>query len=112
MFLTHHVTWSVNSVCHTFGKRKFETNDRSRCKVKCSYLEKIVSEMNFRLKHLSLACRCPGLLCQEVLQARDILLWIASVGSTVGSVVDKVGFDGDMTCLCLRCNLLGMRERY
>ncbi len=29
-FLTHHVTWSVNSVCHTFGKRAFETPDRSR----------------------------------------------------------------------------------
>jgi stearoyl-CoA desaturase (Delta-9 desaturase) len=29
-FLTHHVTWSVNSVCHTFGKRAFATNDRSR----------------------------------------------------------------------------------
>lgn len=29
MFLTHHVTWSVNSVCHTFGKRRFETRDRS-----------------------------------------------------------------------------------
>ncbi len=29
LFLTHHVTWSVNSVCHTFGKREFETNDRS-----------------------------------------------------------------------------------
>lgn len=30
MFLTHHVTWSVNSVCHTFGRRAFETTDRSR----------------------------------------------------------------------------------
>src|SRR5579863_4862814 len=29
VFLTHHVTWSVNSVCHTFGKREFETNDQS-----------------------------------------------------------------------------------
>jgi stearoyl-CoA desaturase (delta-9 desaturase) len=29
-FLTHHVTWSVNSVCHTFGRRAFETTDRSR----------------------------------------------------------------------------------
>ncbi|HEY7973707.1 MAG TPA: acyl-CoA desaturase [Ktedonobacterales bacterium] len=29
-FLTHHVTWSVNSICHTFGKRTFETNDASR----------------------------------------------------------------------------------
>lgn len=30
MFLTHHVTWSVNSICHTFGKREFDTPDRSR----------------------------------------------------------------------------------
>ena len=30
IFLNHHVTWSVNSVCHTFGKREFETNDQSR----------------------------------------------------------------------------------
>jgi stearoyl-CoA desaturase (Delta-9 desaturase) len=30
MFLTHHVTWSVNSVCHTFGRREFETTDQSR----------------------------------------------------------------------------------
>jgi stearoyl-CoA desaturase (delta-9 desaturase) len=30
VFLTHHVTWSVNSVCHTFGRRMFDTNDMSR----------------------------------------------------------------------------------
>jgi stearoyl-CoA desaturase (Delta-9 desaturase) len=30
VFLTHHVTWSVNSVCHTFGSRPFRTKDRSR----------------------------------------------------------------------------------
>jgi len=30
VFLTHHVTWSVNSVCHTFGRRMFETKDESR----------------------------------------------------------------------------------
>jgi stearoyl-CoA desaturase (delta-9 desaturase) len=30
MFFVHHVTWSVNSVCHTFGRREFETTDRSR----------------------------------------------------------------------------------
>jgi stearoyl-CoA desaturase (delta-9 desaturase) len=30
MFFVHHVTWSVNSVCHTFGRRAFETADRSR----------------------------------------------------------------------------------
>jgi stearoyl-CoA desaturase (delta-9 desaturase) len=30
MFFVHHVTWSVNSVCHTFGRRPFATTDRSR----------------------------------------------------------------------------------
>jgi len=30
MFFVHHVTWSVNSVCHTFGRRAFATTDRSR----------------------------------------------------------------------------------
>ncbi|KAB8145044.1 acyl-CoA desaturase [Chloroflexia bacterium SDU3-3] len=29
VFLTTHVTWSVNSICHTFGNRMFETTDRS-----------------------------------------------------------------------------------
>ena len=29
VFLTTHVTWSVNSICHTFGRRMFDTKDRS-----------------------------------------------------------------------------------
>lgn len=29
MALLHHVTWSVNSICHMFGRRDFATNDRS-----------------------------------------------------------------------------------
>jgi len=28
--LNHHVTWSVNSVCHTFGRQPFQTKDRSK----------------------------------------------------------------------------------
>ena len=30
IFVTSHVTWSVNSVCHYMGKRMFKTTDRSR----------------------------------------------------------------------------------
>jgi stearoyl-CoA desaturase (delta-9 desaturase) len=30
IFVGHHVTFSVNSICHTFGNREFETNDLSR----------------------------------------------------------------------------------
>lgn len=28
--LLHHVTWSINSVCHTFGTEDFEVRDKSR----------------------------------------------------------------------------------
>jgi stearoyl-CoA desaturase (delta-9 desaturase) len=27
--LVHHATWSINSICHTFGRRPHETNDHS-----------------------------------------------------------------------------------
>jgi stearoyl-CoA desaturase (delta-9 desaturase) len=29
IFFVHHITWSVNSVCHFFGTRRFDTDDRS-----------------------------------------------------------------------------------
>jgi stearoyl-CoA desaturase (Delta-9 desaturase) len=29
IFLLHHVTWSVNSICHFFGDRPFQSNDES-----------------------------------------------------------------------------------
>jgi stearoyl-CoA desaturase (Delta-9 desaturase) len=29
VFLGHHVTWSINSVCHFFGRRRFATDDES-----------------------------------------------------------------------------------
>jgi stearoyl-CoA desaturase (delta-9 desaturase) len=29
MALLHHVTWSINSICHLFGRRPFASNDRS-----------------------------------------------------------------------------------
>lgn len=29
MFLNHHVTWAVNSICHTYGRREFVTTDQS-----------------------------------------------------------------------------------
>ena len=30
VLLLHHVTWSINSVCHFFGRRRFEVEDESR----------------------------------------------------------------------------------
>ena len=30
IFLLHHVTWSINSVCHFFGRKRFDVADESR----------------------------------------------------------------------------------
>ncbi len=30
IFLVHHVTWSINSICHLWGSRPFKTGDQSR----------------------------------------------------------------------------------
>jgi stearoyl-CoA desaturase (delta-9 desaturase) len=29
IFLVHHITWSINSICHFFGSRRFDTDDES-----------------------------------------------------------------------------------
>jgi stearoyl-CoA desaturase (delta-9 desaturase) len=29
IFFLHHVTWSINSICHFFGSRRFDTDDHS-----------------------------------------------------------------------------------
>jgi len=29
MFFIHHITWSINSVCHFFGRRRFDIDDKS-----------------------------------------------------------------------------------
>jgi stearoyl-CoA desaturase (delta-9 desaturase) len=30
IFLVHHVTWSINSVCHIWGAQPFDTHDQSK----------------------------------------------------------------------------------
>ena len=30
IFLTHHITFSINSLCHFFGRRRYDTGDESR----------------------------------------------------------------------------------
>ena len=30
IFMVHHITWSVNSICHTFGSVDYKVNDHSR----------------------------------------------------------------------------------
>lgn len=30
VFVVHHITWSINSICHVFGTRPFESHDEAR----------------------------------------------------------------------------------
>ena len=38
MFITHHITWSINSICHIFGKREYKSNDHSTNNAICGVL--------------------------------------------------------------------------
>jgi stearoyl-CoA desaturase (delta-9 desaturase) len=36
--VTHHITWSINSICHVFGSRSYRTGDDSRNNLLCGLL--------------------------------------------------------------------------
>ncbi|WP_392535318.1 acyl-CoA desaturase [Nostoc sp. C117] len=38
IFLVHHSTWSINSICHIYGSRPYETNDESTNNFLCALL--------------------------------------------------------------------------
>jgi len=38
LFLVHHSTWSINSICHLFGASPYETDDQSRNNAVCALL--------------------------------------------------------------------------
>jgi len=55
MAALHHVTWSVNSLCHVFGKRPFATRDRSTNLAPLALLSLGESWHNFHHAHPSAA---------------------------------------------------------
>ena len=38
IFVTHHITWSINSVCHVFGRQDYQVEDHSRNNWLCGLL--------------------------------------------------------------------------
>lgn len=38
VFVTHHITWSINSICHVFGHRTYEAGDHSTNNAICGIL--------------------------------------------------------------------------
>ena len=70
----HHITWSINSICHTFGKKEFQVRDKSR---NVSWLAILsFGESWHNLHHADLTCARHGVLKGQVdIAARTI--WLA-----------------------------------
>ena len=70
----HHITWSINSICHTFGKTEFEVRDKSR---NVSWLAILsFGESWHNLHHSDPTCARHGVLKGQIdIAARTI--WLA-----------------------------------
>jgi len=70
----HHVTWSINSICHTFGKEEFEVRDKSRNVNWLAILS--FGESWHNLHHADPTCARHGVLKGQIdIAAR--LIWVA-----------------------------------
>jgi stearoyl-CoA desaturase (delta-9 desaturase) len=70
----HHVTWSINSVCHTFGKEEFEVRDKSRNVNWLAILS--FGESWHNLHHADPTCARHGALRGQIDTAAR-LIWVA-----------------------------------
>jgi stearoyl-CoA desaturase (Delta-9 desaturase) len=70
----HHVTWSINSICHTFGKEEFSVRDKSRNVNWLAILS--FGESWHNLHHADPTCARHGVLKGQIdIAAR--LIWVA-----------------------------------
>ena len=70
----HHITWSINSICHTFGKADFEVRDKSRNVAWLAILS--FGESWHNLHHADPTCARHGVLKGQIdISAR--LIWLA-----------------------------------
>jgi stearoyl-CoA desaturase (Delta-9 desaturase) len=69
----HHVTWSINSICHTFGDEEFQVRDKSR---NVSWLA-IASfgESWHNLHHADPTCARHGVLKGQIDQSARVI-WV------------------------------------
>ena len=70
----HHVTWSINSICHTFGKREFEARDESKNVAWLAVLS--FGESWHNLHHADPTCARHGALRGQIDTAAR-LIWVA-----------------------------------
>jgi stearoyl-CoA desaturase (delta-9 desaturase) len=74
----HHVTWSINSICHTFGNEEFQTRDKSR---NVSWLA-IASfgESWHNLHHADPTCARHGVLKGQIDQSARVIWAFEKLG--------------------------------
>ncbi len=78
----HHVTWSINSICHTFGKEEFDVRDKSRNVNWLAILS--FGESWHNLHHADPTCARHGVLKGQI----DIAARVIWVAEKLGWVYD------------------------
>jgi stearoyl-CoA desaturase (delta-9 desaturase) len=78
MALLHHVTWSINSVCHLWGKRPFTTGDHSANVASLALVSFGESWHNFH--HAAPASARHGVLAHQVDLAANLIRFFEKAG--------------------------------
>jgi stearoyl-CoA desaturase (delta-9 desaturase) len=76
--LLHHVTWSINSVCHTFGNEDFEVRDKSRNVAWLAILS--FGESWHNLHHADPTCARHGALKGQIDISARTIRWAEQLG--------------------------------
>jgi stearoyl-CoA desaturase (Delta-9 desaturase) len=76
--LLHHVTWSINSICHTIGARPFKSRDKSGNVWWLAILSQGESWHN--LHHSDPTCARHGVLKGQVDTSARIIRWLEKAG--------------------------------
>ena len=74
----HHVTWSINSICHTFGKEEFDVRDKSRNVNWLAILS--FGESWHNLHHCDPTCARHGALKGQIDISARVIRWAELLG--------------------------------
>ncbi|MGF1340600.1 acyl-CoA desaturase [Streptomyces flavovirens] len=76
--LLHHVTWSINSICHAVGKRPFKSRDRSGNVWWLAVLS--CGESWHNLHHADPTCARHGVLRGQIDSSARLIRWFEQLG--------------------------------
>jgi stearoyl-CoA desaturase (Delta-9 desaturase) len=76
--LLHHVTWSINSICHTFGSEEFEVRDKSRNVAWLAIAS--FGESWHNLHHADPTCARHGALKGQLDPSARVIRWFEQLG--------------------------------